>query len=62
MAAARLGIGLAADCVAFSVDNGAVVATRPVLGGRGLSRVTFPSGGPVMATVRSGSFQKAETV
>lgn len=61
MAAARLGIGLAADCVAFSVDNGAVVATRPVLGGRGLSRVTFPSGGPVMATVRSGSFQKAET-
>ncbi len=60
LVAARLGVGLAADCVALSVDNGEVVATRPVLAGRALSRITFSGAGPVMATVRSGSFQKAE--
>ncbi len=60
LVAARLGVGLAADCVTISVDDGVVTATRPVLGGRALSRITFPGGGPVMATVRSGSFQKVE--
>ncbi len=60
LVAARLGAGLAADCVSFAVEDGALVATRPVLGGRALTRITFPGGGPVMATVRSGSFAKAE--
>jgi len=60
LVAARLSIGLAADCVSISVENGAVVATRPVLAGRALSRITFPGARPVMATVRSGSFQRAE--
>jgi electron transfer flavoprotein alpha subunit len=60
LAAARLGVGLAADCVSISVENGAVAAMRPVLAGRALSRITFSGSGPVMATVRSGSFQKAE--
>ncbi len=60
LAAARLGVGLAADCVSISVENGDVVAERPVLAGRALSRITFAGSGPVMATVRSGSFQKAE--
>jgi electron transfer flavoprotein alpha subunit len=58
--AARLGAGLAADCVSFTVENGALSATRPVLGGRALTRVTFPGQGPAMATVRSGSFAKSE--
>jgi electron transfer flavoprotein alpha subunit len=61
LVAARLGAGLAADCVSFAVENGALVATRPVLGGRALTRITFPGGGPIMATVRSGSFAKAES-
>ena len=52
--------GLAADCVSFAVEDGALVATRPVLGGRALTRITFPGAGPAMATVRSGSFAKAE--
>jgi electron transfer flavoprotein alpha subunit len=61
LVAARLGAGLAADCVSFAVENGALVATRPVLGGRALTRVRFPGGGPSMVTVRSGSFAKAES-
>ena len=60
LVAARLGAGLAADCVSFAVDNGALSATRPALGGRALTRITFPGQGPAMATVRSGSFAKAE--
>jgi len=60
LVAARLGAGLAADCVGFAVDNGALSATRPVLGGRALTRITFPGQGPAIATVRSGSFAKAE--
>ena len=60
LVAARLGVGLAADCVGFGVADGALAATRPVLGGRALTRVTFPGPGPMMATVRSGSFAKAE--
>jgi electron transfer flavoprotein alpha subunit len=60
LVAARLGVGLAADCVSFGVADGELAATRPVLGGRALTRVTFPGPGPVMATVRSGSFAKAE--
>jgi electron transfer flavoprotein alpha subunit len=60
LVAARLGAGLAADCVSFAAEDGALVATRPVLGGRALTRITFPGGEPIMATVRSGSFAKAE--
>lgn len=60
LVAARAGRGLAADCVEFSVDDGALSAVRPVLGGRAISRVTFPADGPAMATVRPGSFPKAE--
>ncbi len=60
LVAARLGVGLAADCVSFAVEDGALVATRPVLGGRALTRITFAGDGPVMVTVRSGSFAKAE--
>jgi electron transfer flavoprotein alpha subunit len=60
LVAARLGVGLAADCASFEVADGVLAATRPVLGGRALTRVTFPGPGPMMATVRSGSFAKAE--
>jgi len=60
LVAARLGTGLAPDCVSFAAEDGALVATRPVLGGRALTRITFPGREPVMATVRSGSFAKAE--
>src|SRR5687768_16129573 len=59
LVAARLGVGLAADCVSFDVADGGLAATRPGLGGRARTRVTFPGPGPSMATVRSGRFGKA---
>jgi len=58
-AAARLGAALAADCLALAVDDGSLVATRSVLGGRAQSEVRL-SGRPQMATVRSGSFARPE--
>ena len=58
--AARLGVGLAADCTELAVENGVLHAVRPVLGGRAVSRVTFAGDGPAMATVRAGSFARAE--
>jgi len=59
--AARLDVGLAADCVALALDASGLVATRPVLGGRLQTDVRFPESRPQVATVRPGSFDKAET-
>ena len=60
LAAAGLGVGLAADCVEFAFEDGALGATRPVLGGRAQTVVRFLGDGPAMATVRAGSFARAE--
>ncbi|MBA3415034.1 MAG: electron transfer flavoprotein subunit alpha/FixB family protein [Chloroflexia bacterium] len=57
--AARIDAPLAADCVGFRFDDGALVATRAVLGGRAQSEVRL-SGRPQLATVRSGSFPPPE--
>jgi electron transfer flavoprotein alpha subunit len=58
--AARLETGLAADCVDLSIEGQSLVAVRPVLGGRVQSAVNL-GGSPIqMATVRPGSFEKAE--
>lgn len=57
--AARLRTGLAADCVDLSVEQGAVIAVRPVLGGRVQTAVNLAGSQPQMATVRPGSFEKA---
>jgi electron transfer flavoprotein alpha subunit len=59
LVAARLGIGLAADCVELEVADGELRALRPVYGGRAVSRVTFDGGQMAMVTVRPGSFDKA---
>ncbi|MGI9253238.1 MAG: electron transfer flavoprotein subunit alpha/FixB family protein, partial [Thermomicrobiales bacterium] len=57
--AARLDATLAADCIGFAADGDDLAATRSVLGGRANSVVTLS--GPVqVATVRAGSFAKAE--
>ncbi len=57
--AARLGLGLAADCVDLHVEDGGLVAVRPVLGGRVQTAVRFEGDGPALATVRPGSFDLA---
>jgi electron transfer flavoprotein alpha subunit len=57
--AARLRVGLASDCVDFTVEDGVLTGVRPVLGGRVQSTVKLEQGQPQMATVRLGSFEQA---
>jgi electron transfer flavoprotein alpha subunit len=59
LVAARIGAGLAPDCIALEVADGALAAVRPVYGGRAVSRVQF-AGAPALATIRAGSFARAE--
>jgi electron transfer flavoprotein alpha subunit len=57
--AARLGVGLAADCVGFSLADGQLVATRPIYAGKLLSRVRWRRP-PWLATLRPNVFKAAE--
>ncbi len=57
--AAKLGVGLAADCGAFAMDGDKLVATRPVYAGKLLARVTWAKG-PWVATLRPNVFRPAE--
>ncbi len=58
--AARLGTGHASDAVAVSVDDGKVVAVRPVLESRVQSAVAFEGDGIATLTMRPGSSARAE--
>ena len=49
---ARLGVGMAQDCTAFSIENGNLVAIRPIYAGKAYSKVTFSDKWPQMATAR----------
>lgn len=49
--AARLGAGLASDCIALTVEGGRLVASRPVFAGKALQKVAFPKT-PALATLR----------
>lgn len=57
--AARLGAGLSADSTALSVEDGKLVATRPVYAGKLLAKVTW-SKTPWLATLRPNVFRPAE--
>jgi electron transfer flavoprotein alpha subunit len=57
--AARLGVGLSADSVGMAVEDGKLVATRPVYAGKLLSRVTWAKT-PWAATLRPNVFRPAE--
>jgi len=57
--AARLSVGLAADCVSFSLADGQLVATRPVYAGKLLSKVRWKTT-PWVATLRPNVFKAAE--
>jgi len=57
--AARLDLPIASDCIDLSFEDGAVIAVRPVLGGRVQSAVRLSGGGPVVLTIRQGSFENA---
>jgi len=57
--AARLGGGLAADCVGFALEDGQLGATRPVYAGKLLSKVRWRRT-PWLATLRPNVFKAAE--
>ncbi len=57
--AARLGVGLAADCVSLAMSGDKLVATRPVYAGKLLSKVTWAKQ-PWIATLRPNVFKPAE--
>lgn len=49
--AARLEVGMAQDCTAFSIEDGNLVAIRPIYAGKAYAKVTF-AGTPQMAAAR----------
>ena len=50
--AARLGVGMAQDCTVLSIEDGNLVAERPVYAGKAYAKVTFGENRPHMATAR----------
>jgi electron transfer flavoprotein alpha subunit len=49
--AARLGAGLATDCIALDAGSARLVASRPIFGGRALQKLAFPKA-PALASLR----------
>ncbi len=49
---ARLGVGMVQDCVAFSLENGNLVAKRPIYAGKAYATATFKDSVPQIATAR----------
>ena len=54
--AAKLGVGLASDVTGLAIQDGAVVATRPVYAGRAIQKVKL-RGAPALVSVRPNAFQ-----
>ncbi len=49
---AHLGVGMAQDCTAFAIENGNLIATRPIYAGKAYARISFNNSFPQMATAR----------
>jgi len=58
--AARLGVGVAQDCVAFSIEDGNLVARRPIYAGKAYATVTYTNSVPQIATARPNVFELDE--
>ncbi|MCP4681389.1 MAG: electron transfer flavoprotein subunit alpha/FixB family protein [Desulfobacterales bacterium] len=60
---ANLDVGMAQDCTVFSVEEGNLVATRPIYAGKAYARVSFENSWPQMATARPNvmSINEADT-
>ncbi len=50
--AGSLDVGMAQDCTDFSIEDGNLVAIRPIYAGKAYSTVTFENSWPQMATAR----------
>ena len=57
--AAKLGVGLAADCTDIAADSGAIVATRPVYAGKALLQVKIAAK-PAVLSLRPNVFTPVE--
>jgi len=49
---ARLGAGMAQDCIQFSIEDGRLNAVRPIYAGKAYAKVTYSDNYPHMATAR----------
>jgi electron transfer flavoprotein alpha subunit len=58
--AAKLGVGLASDCIEIGLEDGSLVATRPALAGNLITKVTYSDARPHMATLRRRVFPPLE--
>lgn len=58
--AAVLGVGVASDAVELALEDGRLVAVRPVFAGKALAKVRVLSN-PQVATIRPNSFPPSET-
>ena len=59
-AAARLGAGVASDCVGFEWKDGGLIARRPVFAGKAFAQVAFGRARPQIASVRPNTYKPAE--
>jgi electron transfer flavoprotein alpha subunit len=58
--AARLKVGLTADCTGLEIEDGKLIQTRPSFGGNIIAELITPVTRPQMATVRSNVFKPSE--
>ena len=59
--AARMGLGLTADCTGLEIDDeGQLVQTRPAFGGNVMAEIISPYKRPQMSTVRPNVFKPGE--
>ena len=49
---ARLGVGMAQDCIQFSIEEGRLNSVRPIYAGKAYAKVTYSDNYPHMATAR----------
>jgi electron transfer flavoprotein alpha subunit len=49
---AKLGVAMAQDCTAFSIEDGNLVAIRPIYAGKAYEKVTYENSLPQLATAR----------
>ena len=57
---ARLGVGLAVDCVSFELDGGILTATRPIFAGKAFAVVSLEGNSPMMASARPNVLRVAD--
>jgi electron transfer flavoprotein alpha subunit len=49
---AKLDVAMAQDCTAFAIEDGNLVAIRPIYAGKAYAKVTFENSSPQMAAAR----------